>query len=355
MFSRIVKKGQFVLSTGVKSDYTYEYGDLSDTMSEAYCQVLHHKLNLWQARHGDFDVVVGSETQGIRIGYQLSKLMELPFHIMPKKRIDLAQLQIPAYPKETHWLIVDDIVTTGSTFIRAVDYLEIEIAVSGLTDRTVQSFAGQRRKMIEDQLVKRGIKDLRIMEAMNRIPRHLFVDESLQHKSYGDFPLPIGDNQTISQPYIVAAMTEALKLKKTDRVLEIGTGSGYQTALLAEMACQVFTIERIRSLGMKAQKLLDRLNYMNIVFKVFDGTYGWLDQAPFDAILVTASAPEIPKMLVDQLGDSGRLVAPVGDLENQSLTVMTRENDRITSREIGYCKFVPLVGKYGWPGDKGPS
>ena len=224
-----------------------------------------------------------------------------------------------------------------------------------LTDRAVQSFAGQRRKMIEEQLVNRGVKDLRIMEAMNRIPRHLFVHESMQHKAYGDFPLPIGDNQTISQPYIVAAMTETLQLKKTDRVLEIGTGSGYQTALLAEMAGQVFTIERIRSLGMKSQKLLERLNYMNIVFKVFDGTYGWPDQAPFDAILITASTREIPKMLVDQLGESGRLIAPVGDLEQQNLTVLTREHDRITSQEIGYCKFVPLVGRYGWPGDKGPA
>jgi protein-L-isoaspartate(D-aspartate) O-methyltransferase len=223
------------------------------------------------------------------------------------------------------------------------------------TDRAVQSFTGQRRKMIEEQLVDRGIKDLRIMEAMSRIPRHLFGHESLQHKAYGDFPLPIGDNQTISQPYIVAAMTEALNLKKTDRVLEIGTGSGYQTALLAELAGQVFTIERIRSLGLKAQKLLERLNYMNIVFKVFDGTYGWPDQAPFDAILITASPEEIPKMLVDQLGDKGRLVAPVGSQEKQSLTILTKENDRTTTHEIGYCKFVPLVGKYGWPDNKKPS
>ncbi len=225
----------------------------------------------------------------------------------------------------------------------------------GPTDRAVQSFTGQRRKMVEEQLVDRGIKDLRIMEAMSRIPRHLFGHESLQHKAYGDFPLPIGDNQTISQPYIVAAMTEALNLKKTDRVLEIGTGSGYQTALLAELAGQVFTIERIRSLSLKAQKLLEQLNYMNIVFKVFDGTYGWPDQAPFDAILITASPEEIPKMLVDQLGDKGRLVAPVGSQEKQSLTILTKENDRTTSQEIGYCKFVPLVGKYGWPDNKKPS
>ena len=216
-------------------------------------------------------------------------------------------------------------------------------------DRAIQSFSGQRRKMVEEQLVDRGIKDLRIMEAMNRIPRHMFIHESFQHKAYGDFPLPIGDNQTISQPYIVAAMTEALNLKETDRVLEIGTGSGYQTALLAELTGQVFTIERIRSIGLKAQSLLDQLNYMNIVFKVFDGTYGWPDQAPFDAILITASTQEVPKMLVDQLGEKGRLVVPVGGLDRQSLTILTKENGLATSREIGYCKFVPLVGRYGWP------
>ncbi len=223
-----------------------------------------------------------------------------------------------------------------------------------LTDPSVNSYAGQRRKMVEDQLVNREIKDLRILEAMNRIPRHLFVHESLQHKAYGDFPLPIGDSQTISQPYVVAAMTEALNLKESDRVLEIGTGSGYQTALLAELAGQVFTIERIRSIGLKAQKLLERLHYMNIVFKVFDGTYGWPDQAPFDAILITASAPEIPKMLVDQLGDNGRLVVPLGGLEKQTLTLVTKEEGSVASRELGYCKFVPLVGRYGWPEEKEP-
>ena len=126
MFSRIIKKGHFVLSNGVKSDYTYEYRLLSDTMNRAYCEMLNNKLSLWQAKHGKFDVVIGSETEGIRIGYQLSKLMQLPFYIMPKKRIDFAQLVVPSYPPETHWLIVDDIVTTGSTFIRAVNYLEIE-------------------------------------------------------------------------------------------------------------------------------------------------------------------------------------------------------------------------------------
>ncbi len=213
-----------------------------------------------------------------------------------------------------------------------------------------RSYEGQRRKMVEEQLVNRGITDLRIMEAMNRIPRHLFVHGPLQHRAYGDCPLPIGENQTISQPYVVAAMTEALNLKDSDRVLEIGTGSGYQTALLAELCGQVFTIERIRSLAQKARILLEQLNYINnIVFKVFDGTYGWPDQAPFDAILITASTPSIPEMLISQLGDKGRLVVPVGGLERQSLKLLTKDSGKITTREIGGCKFVPLVGKYGWP------
>ncbi|MCH8157086.1 MAG: protein-L-isoaspartate(D-aspartate) O-methyltransferase, partial [Nitrospinae bacterium] len=178
-----------------------------------------------------------------------------------------------------------------------------------LTEQAIQACAGQRRKMIEEQLVSRGIKDLAVMEAMNRVPRHLFVNSSLQHRAYGDCPLPIGENQTISQPYIVALMTQALQLKGEERILEIGTGSGYQTAILAELSAQVFTIERIKPLAQKTKVLLERLDYMNIVFKSFDGTYGWRDQSPFDAILISASTPEIPSALIDQLVDRGRLIA----------------------------------------------
>ncbi|PIQ96221.1 MAG: protein-L-isoaspartate O-methyltransferase, partial [Nitrospinae bacterium CG11_big_fil_rev_8_21_14_0_20_56_8] len=206
-----------------------------------------------------------------------------------------------------------------------------------------------RRKMVEEQLANRGIKDLGVMEAMSRVPRHVFVEESLRHKAYGDHPLPIGDNQTISQPYIVGLMTEALQLTGKERVLEIGTGSGYQTAVLAELAAQVFTIERLKSLSRKAKALLDTLGYTNINFKIFDGTYGWRDQSPFDAILVTASAPDISKALTEQLADGGRLVAPVGELDYQKLVVLTRRGPRVSRREIGFCKFVPLIGKYGWP------
>ena len=155
--------------------------------------------------------------------------------------------------------------------------------------------AGQRRRMVEEQLGDRGIRDLRLLEVMTRVPRHLFALDSLQHRAYGDTPLPIGENQTISQPYIVAAMTEALGLKGGERVLEIGTGSGYQTAVMAELAAQVFTIERINVLSRKAQNILEGLGYANIVFKMFDGTYGWPDQAPFNAIMVTASAKEFPE------------------------------------------------------------
>ena len=220
--------------------------------------------------------------------------------------------------------------------------------MSRLSPEVIQSYAGQRRKMVEEQLVERGVKDLRLLEAMSRVPRHLFAQDSLQHRAYGDTPLPIGENQTLSQPYIVGAMTEALELKGEERVLEIGTGSGYQTAIIAELARQVFTIERLNNISRKAQKILEGLNYMNIVFKMFDGTYGWPDQAPFDAILITASAREIPESLIKQLGDGGRLVAPIGETDKQKLVVLTKKGDRVSRKNLGDCKFVPLIGKYGW-------
>ncbi len=202
--------------------------------------------------------------------------------------------------------------------------------------------------MVDEQLAARGIKDLRVLEAMSQVPRHLFAQESLRHRAYGDHPLPIGENQTISQPYIVGTMTAALGLTGEEKVLEIGTGSGYQTAVVAELARQVFTIERLNNLSRKAQKVLEALHYTNIVFKMFDGTYGWPDQAPFDAILITASAKEIPESLVNQLGEGGKLTAPVGDADEQKLVVLTKTKSRISRRELGACKFVPLIGKYGW-------
>ena len=221
-----------------------------------------------------------------------------------------------------------------------------------LTEQAIKAYAGQRRKMIEEQLLERGIKDLALMEVMSRVPRHLFVDSSLQQRAYGDCPLPIGENQTISQPYIVASMTEALHLKGKERVLEIGTGSGYQTAILAEMASQVFTIERIRPIVQKTKVLLNSLRYENIVFKVFDGTYGWRDQSPFDAILISAATPTIPMALIEQLADKGHLVAPVGGRESQQLTVLSKIGSRLVSRETASCKFVPLIGKFAWPDEE---
>ena len=217
-----------------------------------------------------------------------------------------------------------------------------------LTESDIQAYAGQRRKMVEKQILGRGIKDLSVMEVLSRVPRHLFVNSSLQHRAYGDCPLPIGENQTISQPYIVALMTQVLDLKGEERVLEIGTGSGYQTAILAELASHVFTIERVKPLVKKTKELLEGLKYKNIVFKTFDGTYGWRDQSPFDAILISAATPSIPKSLIEQLADKGRLVAPVGERESQDLIVLNKNGNKVMERKIGSCKFVPLIGKFAW-------
>ena len=221
-----------------------------------------------------------------------------------------------------------------------------------LTESDIQAYAGQRRKMVEKQILGRGIKDLSVMEVLSRVPRHLFVNSSLQHRAYGDCPLPIGENQTISQPYIVALMTQVLDLKGGERVLEIGTGSGYQTAILAELASHVFTIERVKPLVKKTKELLEGLKYKNIVFKTFDGTYGWRDQSPFDAILISAATPSIPKSLIEQLADKGRLVAPVGERESQDLIVLNKNGNKVMERKIGSCKFVPLIGKFAWSEEK---
>ncbi|MEW5726118.1 MAG: protein-L-isoaspartate(D-aspartate) O-methyltransferase, partial [Thermodesulfobacteriota bacterium] len=179
-----------------------------------------------------------------------------------------------------------------------------------------------RQRMVDSQLKARGLKDERVLAAMNKVPRHLFVEEALGARAYGDHPLPIGEQQTISQPYIVAQMTEALGLKGDEKVLEIGTGSGYQAAVLAELCYRVYTIERIRPLLIKARKLLADLGYTNVVFRVGDGTLGWPEHAPFDAVIVTAGAPEVPQPLIDQLADGGRLVAPAG--RNRSVQTLLK-------------------------------
>lgn len=212
-------------------------------------------------------------------------------------------------------------------------------------------FPKARGKMVEEQIIARGIKDPRVIAAMKKVPRHLFVEEALQNQAYSDHPLPIGEKQTISQPYMVALMTEAMQLTGEERVLEIGAGSGYQTAILAELAREVYSIERIRSLAIKARKLLYELGYFNAEIKIFDGTLGWAEKGPFDAIMVTAGAPNIPQPLYDQLALQGRLVIPVGDVYAQDLFRITRREEGLKKEDLGGCRFVKLIGKYGWEGE----
>lgn len=209
-------------------------------------------------------------------------------------------------------------------------------------------FPKARLKMVEEQIISRGIEDPRVIAAMKKVPRHLFVEEALQSQAYSDHPLPIGEKQTISQPYMVALMTEALQLNGREKVLEIGAGSGYQAAILAELAAKVFSIERIRSLAIKARKLLYELGYFNVEIRVSDGTYGWLEESPFDGIIVTAGSPDIPQPLIDQLAMGGRLVIPVGDAYVQDLIRVTQTEEGIRREDLGGCRFVKLIGKYGW-------
>ena len=211
------------------------------------------------------------------------------------------------------------------------------------------TFAINRERMIEEQLVPRGLSDPRVLEAMRQVPRHLFVEDAMQAHAYGDFPLPIGSGQTISQPYIVALMTEALQLKGTERVLEIGTGSGYQAAILSRLCLRVYTIERIDALVGRARRVFDRLRYHNIVSRIDDGTEGWSAEAPFDGILVTAGGPRIPDPLLAQLADPGRLVIPVGDQGVQDLQLVEKRDGGLTVRTIEQVRFVDLIGAYGWP------
>ena len=212
-------------------------------------------------------------------------------------------------------------------------------------------FPKARLKMVEEQITSRGTKDVRLIAAMKKIPRHLFVEEALQSQAYTDHPLPIGEKQTISQPYMVALMTEALLLTGKEKILEIGTGSGYQTAILAELSDKVFSVERIRSLAIRARKLLYELGYFNVEIKIFDGTFGWTEESPFDAIIVTAGSPDIPQPLIDQLAIGGRLVIPVGDAFVQDLFRVTKTEEGVRKEDLGGCRFVKLIGKHGWEAD----
>ncbi len=214
------------------------------------------------------------------------------------------------------------------------------------------SFENARKRMVESQIVGRGIRDKRLIDAMAQVPRHIFVEEAMAAQAYSDSALPIGEKQTISQPYMVALMTEMLALTGKEKVLEIGTGSGYQTAIVAHLAGRIYTVERIRPLALKARKALDSLGLLNINMKIGDGSGGWPEEAPFDAIVVSAGAPEIPAKLADQLTIGGRMVIPVGNESEQVLTRITKEEDATLSREeIVNCRVVRLVGQFGWKVD----
>ncbi len=210
------------------------------------------------------------------------------------------------------------------------------------------NFARARERMVEQQLVNRGIDDIRVLAAVSKVERHRFVAEALQARAYDDKPLPIGERQTISQPYMVGLMTEALELRDGDRVLEVGTGCGYQTAVLAELAATVYTVERLAALASMARQTLDASGYTNVVGRVGDGTLGWPDEAPFDAIIVTAGTPRVPRPLVAQLGLGGRLVFPIGEEELQTLVRIRKEEAGLQEEYLGDCRFVKLVGRYGW-------
>lgn len=220
------------------------------------------------------------------------------------------------------------------------------------TETQVDAFAVQRRNMVKEQLRSRGICDQRVLDAMARVPRHEFVAPELRGQAYDDHPLPIGEEQTVSQPYIVAAMLESLALEPSAMVLEVGTGSGYQTALLAELAQWVFSVERLPRLAETAAGRLARLGYKNVTVIVGDGSLGLPEHAPYDAIVVSAAAPQIPQALFDQLRENGRMIIPVGPAHAQELQLVRKHEGGAISTSLDACRFVPLIGeqgyKWGW-------
>ncbi len=212
------------------------------------------------------------------------------------------------------------------------------------------NFVTVRERMVQEQLRPRGISDERVLQAMSEVPRHLFVEDAMRAQAYGDHPLPIGGDQTISQPLVVAAMTQALQLTGTEQVLEIGTGSGYQASVLSRLCEKVYTVERINSLLAGARKIFDSLHYYNILSRLDDGTMGWQEYAPYDAIIVTAGGPEIPQPLVDQLADNGRMVIPVGERDVQELHFVRKIAGEVEIEKMESVRFVSLIGEHGWNG-----
>jgi protein-L-isoaspartate(D-aspartate) O-methyltransferase len=217
-----------------------------------------------------------------------------------------------------------------------------------LSEVSAQDFLLARERMVQEQAVARGIQDPRVIAALRKIPRHLFVDIGIVNRAYDDSALPIGEKQTLSQPFMTARMVEALSLSGEEKVLEIGTGSGYQTAVLAELCFNVFSVEKIRVLSRKARTLLDQLGYQNIALHVGDGTIGWSEHAPYDGIIVSAGSPSVPQPLLEQLGEHGRLLIPIGDEQTQTLVRVSRRPSGFHQEQLGECKFVKLFGKYGW-------
>ncbi len=213
------------------------------------------------------------------------------------------------------------------------------------------NFAKEREKMVEFQVRARGVRDPEVLAAMQRIPRHLFVPEDCERSAYEDRPLPIGEGQTISQPYIVAVMTEQLELQPRDRVLEIGAGSGYQAALLAELAGPVISIERLENLADRARANLARAGITGVRVVVGDGTEGYPPEAPYDAIIITAASPRVPQPLIDQLAEGGRLIAPIGPRDCQDLIKLVKREGRVERTSLGGVCFVPLIGQFGWRGE----
>ncbi len=206
----------------------------------------------------------------------------------------------------------------------------------------------ERERMVQEQLVVRGVTDPRVLAAMRQVPRHLFVEEALRDRAYGDHPLPIGEGQTISQPFMVGKMVELLGLSGPEKVLEVGTGSGYQAAVLGQLCARVCTIERIPKLAQRAREVLEMLGYQNVWVRVANGTLGWPDEAPFDRIVVAAGGPAVPPPLFEQLAEGGRMVMPVGDATTQVLQVIEKRHGEMRTTEHAGCVFVKLVGKYAW-------